>query len=595
MSSIRILFSKTDLARFGILLLIMLGGSLLELASLGAVPLFVSLLMNPEKDSKAAGFLAHIIEVLHLPQTDNLPLWGACALGLLFLLRTVYLVASYAIQEHVVQNRHIAIACRLFNAYMNAPYSYHLRHNSSTFINNVQNEVDNIVHYVLNASLNLARNAIILTAIVILLLWYNPIVCVGCFTTLAIAAGGFFLCTRKRLNAIGISIYARKQDMLKVLSEGIGAYKEAQLLDRKDFFRGRLHTAVQELCTLTKTYALISRSTWPFMELITCMVILGTMGIMLALRENVTSIAPSIALVTACLARLKGTITEMMIFAEYCKTHQSVINSIATELAELERNYPPLHQSTPLPQLSFHDSISVKGIDFRYEGTTKDTLHDVSFTIPCGKSLAFVGPTGSGKTTLANIIVALLAPTRGEIVVDGLAIDTPQAIRTWQDSIGYVSQDVFLMDDSLRSNIAFGIQEKDIDEQKLQYAIDAAQLRPFIDSLPDKLDTFVGERGIRLSGGQRQRIAIARALYLNPPFLVFDEATSALDVTTEHAIVDALNSLHGTHTIVVIAHRLSTVQHCDRIIYLKDGSIAGSGTYEELKISLPDFNQMTQN
>ena len=594
MSSIRILFSKTDLARFGLLLIIMLGGSLLELASLGAVPLFVSLLMSADnKGTASADILTRIVCFLHLPQPENLPLWGGCMLGLLFIIRTVYLVASYALQEHIVQNRHIAIACRLFNAYMNAPYAYHLRHNSSTFINNVQNEVENIVRYVLDSGLNLFRNAIILAAIVVLLLWYDPLVCIGCFAGLGIAAGGFFLATRKRLNAIGVEIYSRKQDVLKVLSEGIGAYKEAQLLDRKDFFRKRLHDTVRSLCGLSRTHALISKSTWPFMELITVMVILGAMTILLALRRESAAIAPTIALVAVCLARLKGTITEMMIFAEYCRTHKSVINSIANELANLEKNYPQLDASIPLPRIDFRQGIRLTDIAFRYEGTSTDTIGGISLTIPCGTSLALVGPTGSGKTTVANIIAALLTPTRGTLAVDDLAIDSPQAIRAWQNCIGYVAQDVFLTDDTLRANIAFGIDDKDIDQKKLSYAIDASQLASFIDTLPDKLDTIVGERGIRLSGGQRQRIAIARALYLNPPFLIFDEATSALDVTTEHAIVDALNALQGSHTIVVIAHRLSTVRHCDRIVFIKNGTIAGSGTYEELQRTLPDFNQMT--
>ena len=574
----------------------MIGGSVLELASLGAVPLFVSLLMSSgQASTTSADMLTRIVGILHLPQPENLPLWGGCALGLLFILRTAYLVASYALQEHFVQNRHIAIACRLFNAYLNAPYAYHLRHNSSTFINNVQNEVENIVRYVLDASLNFCRNAIILAAIVILLLCYDPLVCIGCFAGLGIAAGGFFLATRKRLNAIGVEIYARKQEVLKVLSEGIGAYKEAQLLDRKDFFRRRLHDAVRSLCTLGRAHALISKSTWPFMELITVMVILGAMTILLALRREPAAIATTIALVTVCLARLKGTVTEMMIFAEYCRTHKSVIDSIAAELADLEKNYPPLDPSIPLPHIEFNKNVRLTDIRFRYDGTSSDTIGNLSLTIPRGTSTAFVGPTGSGKTTAANIIAALLTPTNGTLAVDDVPIDSPQAVRAWQNCIGYVAQDVFLTDDTLRANIAFGIDDADIDNQKLAYAIEASQLSAFIDTLPDKLDTVVGERGIRLSGGQRQRIAIARALYLNPPFLLFDEATSALDVTTEHAIVDALNALHGSHTIVVIAHRLSTVRHCDRIIFIKNGSIAGEGTFEELQNTLPDFNQMTQN
>jgi ATP-binding cassette subfamily C protein len=239
-------------------------------------------------------------------------------------------------------------------------------------------------------------------------------------------------------------------------------------------------------------------------------------------------------------------------------------------------------------------------VSFGYEGGPPWALRDIAFTIQRGQSVGIVGATGAGKSTLVDVLLGLLPPTTGRVLVDGEALEGRE--RQWQRQIGYVPQDIYLLDDTLRRNIAFGIADHAIDETKLAAAIAQARLDEVVAALPQRLDTVVGENGIRLSGGQRQRVAIARALYHDPPVLIFDEATAALDNQTEREVTEAIAHLrqgfggpanmHGSRTVIAIAHRLSTVKNCDVLIYLRDGQLAGLGTYAEL-ITDPTFRQLT--
>jgi ABC-type multidrug transport system fused ATPase/permease subunit len=243
------------------------------------------------------------------------------------------------------------------------------------------------------------------------------------------------------------------------------------------------------------------------------------------------------------------------------------------EIEELEKKNAKLREEAGKngSEVVFEDSIKAEGVSFRYEEATTDVFSGVNLEIKKGHSTAFIGPSGGGKTTMVDILLGLLDPTEGKVTVDGRNIKDTKSY--WYKHLGYIPQNIYLTDDTIRKNVAFGIDEKEIDDKKVWQALEEAQLDDFVKGLPDGLDTKVGERGSRISGGQRQRIGIARALYRNPEVLVFDEATSALDTETEKEVMKAVDSLHGSKTIIMIAHRLSTIENCDEVYRIEGGKV----------------------
>ena len=280
-------------------------------------------------------------------------------------------------------------------------------------------------------------------------------------------------------------------------------------------------------------------------------------------------VAPTLVLMAASLARLKGCITEMMLFFSTLRYNSSALAEIANDMRGLEADMVEFPEE--IEKMDFRGKLSIEQLSFAYPDASEPVLKDVSFQIECGSSVGFVGTTGSGKTTMAELILGLFTPSQGKITVDGK--DIRDNLPGWQALLGFVPQDIYLLDDSIRANVALGIAPEDVDENALQNALASAQLSDFVASLPDGDRTIIGENGVLLSGGQRQRIGIARALYRNPSVLVFDEATSALDNDTEAAVVSAIEALRGTHTLIIVAHRLSTIASCNKVYRFEHGTV----------------------
>jgi len=290
---------------------------------------------------------------------------------------------------------------------------------------------------------------------------------------------------------------------------------------------------------------------------------------------------------------MKSAVRVVMVSYNELRHNSASLSVVHDGLRQLEPARPDVRQDTgPAERLAFAQAITLSDVVYRYPGASRPALDGVSLTIARGEALGIVGTTGSGKSTLMDVILGVLKPDQGAICVDG--INVHRDLAAWQLNLGYVPQSVFLLDASVAENIALGIAPRDIDPARLEQAVWAAELGQLVARLPQGLDTAVGERGARLSGGERQRIAIARALYGEPDVLMMDEATSALDNATEATVVAAVEALKGDRTIVMIAHRLSTVRRCDRIVFLKDGRVDAIGNYDELVAGHPEFARMTR-
>jgi ABC-type multidrug transport system fused ATPase/permease subunit len=310
--------------------------------------------------------------------------------------------------------------------------------------------------------------------------------------------------------------------------------------------------------------------------------------IMLAQGREMSSIVPTMGLFATAAFRLMPSVARILVAIQSLRYGLPAINSLYEDFTSLELEPESEPSITPEEKpLLLKDDIRLENLSYSYQDTPTRAIADISISIKQGESIGLIGPSGSGKSTLVDIILGLLRPDSGQVIVDGQ--DIQKNIRLWQDQIGYVPQAIFLTDDTLRHNIAFGLSENQIDDEAVKRAIEYAQLEEFVVSLPDKMETIVGERGIRLSGGQRQRIGIARALYHDPNVLVLDEATSALDTATELGVMQAVMALHGDKTVVIVAHRLSTVENCDRLYRLESGRIAEHGAPDKM-ISSVKFN-----
>ena len=378
-----------------------------------------------------------------------------------------------------------------------------------------------------------------------------------------------------KLQGWGTQRQIQKGSIIQTIQQGLGAVKDIKVLGREDWFinEHREHQLVDaELLRRINTVQAIPRL---WLEVMAMAGLAGLVAIMLATGKDVESIIPTVGLFAATSFKVLPSINKVVNSKQSLKVARSTIETINHDLGL------SIALSAKTEDIRFKfESVAIDGLDFKFEQSENLVLSDINLKINSGEAVGFVGQSGSGKSTLIDIMLGLLEPQSGSVLINGQEIS--QVKSAWQQQIGYIPQTIFLMDDSLRRNIAIGIADSEIDEVAIHDALKSAQLEDFVASLPEGLNTVVGERGVRLSGGQRQRIGIARALYHRPSVLVLDEATSSLDTETEKGVMQAVQALQGDKTVIIVAHRLSTVEYCDRLYRLDAGRIVDEGTFDEV-------------
>jgi ABC-type multidrug transport system fused ATPase/permease subunit len=556
------------------LLCFMLVGMVLETIGIGLIIPSMAMMTQNDLASKFP-YIAPALQRLGNPSQKELLVWGLMFLVFVYVVKAFFLAFLAWRQSHFAHDLQASLAFRLFAGYLRQPYSFHLQRNSAQLIRNIISSVNGITN-VVQQGLILISEALVLIGFSALLLWVEPGGALVVVVALGTAAWAFHRFTRKRIERWGKSSQLHEGLRIQHLQQGLGGAKDVKLLGREHDFLAQF-----KIHNLSSTLVAERRSTlqaFPrlFLELLAVAGLTALVIIMLSQGKQVDALLPTLGLFAAATFRLMPSINRVMAAVQAVRFSHPVIDTVFKEM-KLVDVPPALATGAVLP---LKKELRIEGVRFRYPTAESESLHLDVLSIPCGAAVGIVGGSGAGKSTLVDVVLGLLTPDQGTVCVDG--VDIQQDLRGWQNQIGYVPQTIYLTDDTLRRNIAFGLSNEQIDEQAVFRAIQSAQLDKFVDELSQGLDTMVGERGIRLSGGQRQRIGIARALYHSPSVLVLDEATSALDGETEQAVMQAIDSLSGKLTILIVAHRVSTLRNCSQIVELKSGKVAMIGAYNDI-------------
>lgn len=565
--------------RIGLILLCIFVGGCLEVLGIGVVLPYLALLINPQKINSIQ-ILQNSYQLLQnqhiINSTNGFFIILTLSIIAVYWLKNGFLIFNQSFQTRFTYGLYQKLSTNLFDYYLHEDYQSHLNKNTSELIRNINQLTFDLITTFLLPLLMLISEMVIVVLLVTFLLMMNPLSTLYVFILLGAIVSFIFLKIRKKLHESGQAVGELQTLSNKQVLQGLGSFKSTTLLHKQSFFVAEFGRAVRQISQHRSYFEVMQNLPRFFMETAVVTVMLSLAIMMLYLRKPSSDLILTLSVFGMAGMRLLPSMNRILNSLNSIKWSQSMMQGLLDDLQKIEK--PQDSQMTVLEPFEF-DTLNLENISFAYENGVK-VLNDISLTLNAGQSIGFVGHSGSGKSTLVDVILGLLTPQTGTISVNQQPLR--QILATWQQGIGYIPQDIYLSDESIRANIAFGVSANTINEQQLWYAIHTAQLERLIHELPEGLDTVIGERGVKLSGGQRQRIGIARALYHNPQILVMDEATAALDNVTERAFMSAVNGLKGQKTLLMIAHRLSTVENCDMIYFMDNGKIVDSGTYTEL-------------
>jgi ABC-type bacteriocin/lantibiotic exporter with double-glycine peptidase domain len=486
--------------------------------------------------------------------------------------------------------RNYTLSRRLLEHYLHMPYIFFLNRNSADLTKNVLAEVKEVIGGVLMPGMKMISKAVAALAIVSLLIMVEPVMAVATALILGGTYALIYAVVRRKLVRIGQARIVANREQFQSAGEALAGIKDIKLLGKEKVFLKRYANAAKRYASYRATNEVINRVPHYLIEILAFGGMLVIVLYLLMTRGNLEQVLPIIGIYALASYRLLPAIREVFTDITKVRFNISALDEIYEELQH-ERQQDSVERQK-VPALPFRKELELKNVHFRYPEARDHVLNNFSLSIRANTSVAFVGATGSGKTTTVDVILGLLKPEKGQLLVDGVPV-TDENMPNWQKNLGYVPQHIYLSDDSIASNIAFGIPEKQIDMEAVERAAKIANIHDFIVSdLPGGYRSLVGERGVRLSGGQRQRIGIARALYHDPDVLILDEATSALDGITEESVFRAVENVAKTKTAIMIAHRMSTIRGCDTIYLLEHGRIVAQGTYDELLERSPQFRTM---
>ena len=551
--------------------------SLLELLGIGIIFPYITLISDPGALAGMPQLAGVWDETLGRMDYAHQVLFMSVGLVLVYVVKNVLLFFMQYRIKHYIYGVMKRLRDRLFEKYMFAPYEFHLARNSNVLISNITNEAQRFSMSTVENLLILVSESIFLLFVAVGLFLVKPI------SILIIALFGLFVFlfyryTRGRTFEYGRIGTESNAQLMTLASQGILSLRTTKLHHVESYFARRVGAQSQrQLDSSARFYSLLLLPRFTI-EILLVTILAGIVSFLVLTGGELALALPILATLGVAATRVMPSIQKVVTSISSVKNTEPTVNIIYDELRTIEQ-LTEERRDRDLSPVAFEQGIRLDHASFSYTGE-RPALVDVSIAVKKGQAVGIIGPSGAGKSTLVDVLLGLLRLQQGDILIDGESVR--QRMGAWQDMLGYVPQMIYLLDDSVKRNIAFGMEEDEIDEAALQAALRAAELEEVIAELPQGLDTPIGENGVRLSGGQRQRVGIARALYKDPPILILDEATSALDNETERVITEAIDALSQRKTLLIIAHRLTTLKHCDLVYRLDEGRLVASGSYQEM-------------
>ncbi len=571
LKKINYIFNRKQKLQLAILFVLVLIGSFCELLGVTMILPFIDAILQQEAVLEK-WYMRWLYDALGLTSVNALLIILAIVFIGVYIVKNIYMVWMKRIQFRFITNNLQRLSRRMLECYLKQPYLFHLSHNSSDLMRNI-NADTSMFFGTVQSFLTLSTDITVCVMVFIVLMKEDAAMTIAVTLVLITYIVLFFLLLRRRIESYGQQTRRLTSQNNKWLRQTFGGVKESIILERRDFFIRRFDQTNESLMKNKREYQTVSLLPKAILEVLCIGGIMLIVAVKLATGTDIVEFIPTLSLFAVAAFRLLPSFNKIVAELSSLQYNKAGVDAIYEDLHQIDRlsAMEEEEKGDEIGDLSFRKEIRIENITFHYPSIESNVLEHVNMTISKNSSVAFVGPSGAGKTTLADIILGVLAPQQGKVTVDG--VDIQKAMRSWHKKIGYIPQFIYLMDDTIRNNIAFGLRPNVIKEDQVWRSLEEAQLKEFVESLPEGLDTRIGERGVRLSGGQRQRIGIARALYHNPEFLVLDEATSALDNETEKAVMDAVNFLAGSKTLLIIAHRLTTIEKCDIIYEIKDKKV----------------------
>lgn len=562
------IFSTKDKIKIVLLTIMILIGSILELLAISLFSPFIDGIMD-QNIMLESTIMSYLYRLFSFEKYEYFLALLAGSIIAIYIIKNVYIIIEKNTIYRFAYRIQRTISTKLLKSYMKEPYTFHLNKNIAVLQRSMQEDTDQFAKAILHF-MEMAAEACVCIVLGIYLFIVSKSITVVIAGLLLVCLGIFSYINKKYSRKWGEQGQEYKAKIYQWMNQSLSGIKDIKILDRSETFINNYDNYMRKYVRVLRLNRLIGIMPKYIIEMVCMTGLLSAVLVKMFFgQKELSEFVPQLAIFAVAAFRLLPSVGRINEHLSAVIFATPSIDLIYHDLKEIE----DLHVEEMAKDENWHfkEEIEVKRVTYAYPEGEGNVIENACFHIRKGETVAFVGTSGAGKSTMVDILLGLLPPQQGKILVDGM--DVYKNLRTWQKEIGYIPQTIYLSDDSIRNNVAFGIEEEEIDEQAVIVALKQAQLYDFVDTLPEGLDTCVGDRGIRLSGGQRQRIGIARALYHNPEILVLDEATSALDNDTEAAVMEAIDSLKGQKTIIIIAHRLTTIKNADTIYEVRDGEV----------------------